>query len=106
MTVGYHFCVYGVAEPFGEDTRVWPKHVLVRKGLEVRDAWLVLEGIRLSGVCVVGLVRTGRRLVYSRISYDPSPEPPGNWGSTSTQGGNARWRRIRRKTAWARLALV
>lgn len=103
--MSHHESVYGVAEFLGEnDTRVWPRNVLVHHGVEKPDAWLVLKGIRLTGVCVVGLVRTGRQLTYERVSYDPEPDPPGNWGSSSTKGGPARWRPVRRKTAWERIA--
>src|SRR5208337_1308564 len=106
---GYQFCVYGDAELFGEtDTRVWPRPKQVPAWVEFveQDAWLILKGIRLTGVCVVGLIRSGRRLTYGTVSYDPSPEPHGKWLGISTKGGTARWHRIRRKTSWEWIAGV
>lgn len=110
FTGGLSFCVYGDAEPVpGENaTRVWPKQVLIRGPAERPDAWLIIEGLVFSGVTVVGLVKTGRKLRWDRISYDPSPEPPGNWGKSVRAcemgvEGIARWKKVRRRSSWQRL---
>jgi len=109
VTPDEHFCVYGDATPMPEAnaTYVWPKQVLVRKGLERPDAWLILDGIVISGICVVSLKKRGRLLRYQRVSSNPEPESQGgNWGSSIVapdDGGKARWVKVKRRTAWSRL---
>lgn len=101
-----HYSVFGDAEPYRNGSRVWPKQVLVsgRRTIDPKDAWLVLEGIVLQGLCVVGLRKTGRTLQYGHVSWDPSPDRFGPWRSISKTCGKAHWARVRRKTAWERLA--
>jgi hypothetical protein len=106
LIVEEHFCVYGDATPMPDAnaTYIWPKQVLVRKGLERPDAWLVLEGIVVSGICVAGLSKRGRILRWLDVSSNPKPESEGgNWGSWIRTGGKARWVKVKRRTAWARL---
>lgn len=82
--------------------RIWPRNVMLWGNTFPEDAWLILDGIHVQGICVVGLFKTGRTWRYGTISWAPIGEGTA-WGQRSTTGGPARWTRIHRRTAWERL---
>jgi hypothetical protein len=112
-----YFCIYGDAYIIETGTRLEPKRWPGQYYPE--NCFFVIDTVKFDGVAVVGVVlydgaiegvmteapMEGRYEMVN-VSFNPDPEPPGNWGARIVGHFPARWVHDGRKSTWDRLSGV